>query len=249
MGWCRGDYYQRSRRRGGRVVTEYVGGGFLGALASILDEEDREERQEQREAAREALAAELAALEAERSRGKAVSDLVFAVVESLGYARYTRNPWKRRRTMKAVEPPEEISPRQARADIRQAVRAARTGDQTALAKLKELGSSFPAIVADEAAGAIDEWAEAVLNATLTGPETKITCPQTKVADVEGPDLVRLEGIRCQLDIMWDELAAARSSLAVKLAADAVLFSWRGRKVPRSLAYFDQVETAEPLIRT
>ena len=65
----------------------------------------------------------------------------------------------------------------------------------------------------------------VLNATLTGPDTKITCPQTKAPDVEGPDLVRLEGIRCQLDIMRDELAPARSSLAVRMAAEAVLFSW------------------------
>jgi len=38
------------------------------------------------------------------------------------------------------------------------------------------------------------------------------------------DLVRLEGIRCQLDIMRDELAPARSSLAVRLAAEAILFS-------------------------
>ena len=57
--------------------------------------------------------AELAALEAERSRGKAVSDLVSVVVGSLGYARYARNPWKRRRTMKPIEPPEGMSPRQA----------------------------------------------------------------------------------------------------------------------------------------
>ena len=104
-------------------------GRFSGRLASILDEEDREERQEQREAAREALTAELATLEAERSRGKAVADLLSAVIGSLGYARYARNPWKRRRTMKAIEPPEGMTSRQARADIRQAVKAARTGDR------------------------------------------------------------------------------------------------------------------------
>ena len=156
MAWCRGEYYQRSVRRGGRVITEYVGGGFLGVLAAILDREDRDEQEEQREAAREALAAELATLEAERSRGKAVSDLVSAVVESLGYARYARNPWKRRRTMKKIESLEEMTPRQARADICKAIEAARTGDQTAMDKLREFGRTFPAIVADEAIGDIRE---------------------------------------------------------------------------------------------
>ena len=81
------------------------------------------------------------------------------------------------------------------------------------------------IVADEAIGNIEEWAMLMLNATLTEPDAPISCPQTKATDVEGPDLVRLEGIRCQLDIMRDELVPAGSSLAVKLAAEAVLFSW------------------------
>ena len=157
MGWCRGEYYQRSHRRGGQVVTEYVGGGFLGALAAILDREDRDEREEQREAARETLAAELAALEAERSRGRRFRPGV-CCGRVLGYARYARNPWKRRRTMKPIEPPEGMTPRQARADICKAIEAARTGDQTAMNKVREFGRSFPAIVADEAMGNIAEWA-------------------------------------------------------------------------------------------
>ena len=39
------------------------------------------------------------------------------------------------------------------------------------------------------------------------------------------NVVTMEGIECQLDIMRDELAPAQSSLAVRLAAEAVLFSW------------------------
>ena len=43
-----GTYYYRKRRIGGRVVSEYVGGGLLGELAAEVDALDRAERQELR---------------------------------------------------------------------------------------------------------------------------------------------------------------------------------------------------------
>lgn len=49
MGWEQrgnGEYYYRKARRGGRVVSEYVGRGDFASLAALLDEERREERQE-----------------------------------------------------------------------------------------------------------------------------------------------------------------------------------------------------------
>ena len=55
MGWERrgsGQYYYRKIRRGGRVVSEYVGSGEFAILTALLDEEQRAERQEQQEAER-----------------------------------------------------------------------------------------------------------------------------------------------------------------------------------------------------
>jgi hypothetical protein len=41
-------YYYRKRREGNRVVSEYVGGGFSGQFAEILDLENRRETEHKR---------------------------------------------------------------------------------------------------------------------------------------------------------------------------------------------------------
>jgi hypothetical protein len=48
-----GLYYTRSRKEGGRVIREYVGGGTLGELAARMDAENRRLREDEEASRRE----------------------------------------------------------------------------------------------------------------------------------------------------------------------------------------------------
>jgi hypothetical protein len=91
-----GPYYTRSRREGGRVVREYVGGGLAGRLASESDRIERERREEralEEKRGREKLEA-LAALVLELEEAATV--LVRAHLIAAGCHRH-KGEWRRAR--------------------------------------------------------------------------------------------------------------------------------------------------------
>ena len=92
-----GLYYTRSRKEGGRVIREYVGGGVLGELAARMDAEERRRREEEAAAWRE-----------ERERLERLTGLLDAFCEDVetvtraamiaaGFRRHKRGEWRRRR--------------------------------------------------------------------------------------------------------------------------------------------------------
>ncbi len=92
-----GLYYTRSRKKGGRVVREYVGGGILGELAARLDAEERERREEEEaiwKEEREGLE-EISSLVEELFEG--VETIVRSRLILAGYRRHNRGEWRRRR--------------------------------------------------------------------------------------------------------------------------------------------------------
>ena len=104
MGWEKRDrgglYYTRSKKVGGRVVREYVGGGVLGHIAALQDAQERRLREE--EAAlckeeRERLEALVAPVE---DLCEATEILYRAALLSAGFRRHQRGEWRRKREPK-----------------------------------------------------------------------------------------------------------------------------------------------------
>jgi len=98
-----GLYYTRSRKDGGRVVREYVGGGVLGELAAQMDALERERREEQAARWREEQE-ELDALEAPVAELSEASDLlVRTALLASGYRQHNRGEWRLKRVPKEGE--------------------------------------------------------------------------------------------------------------------------------------------------
>jgi hypothetical protein len=98
-----GLYYTRSRKEGGRVIREYVGGGILGELAARMDAEERQRREREeaaRKAERESLE-ELSALVEELCEG--AETMARAVLVASGFRRHNRGEWRRRREPETAE--------------------------------------------------------------------------------------------------------------------------------------------------
>ena len=104
-------YYTRSRKVGGRVVREYVGGGLLGQFAAATDAEQRAKREAQAKAWR-AEAARLEELDASVEMLDEVAEaLARGALMLAGYHRHHRGEWRRKREkvthFSKCEPPKE----------------------------------------------------------------------------------------------------------------------------------------------
>jgi hypothetical protein len=90
-------YYTRSRRVGGRVVREYLGGGLIGTVAAAADAEQRAVRFQQARA--------WVTLRSQLRAAEDVTDQFCAAAETLtrgaimlsGYHQHHRGEWRKRR--------------------------------------------------------------------------------------------------------------------------------------------------------
>ena len=90
-----GLYYTRSRKEGGRVLREYVGGGVLGELAARTDEIERRERE--RAAADREERKMLEALDAPLTEAWEATETLFrAALVAAGYRQHNRGEWRKR---------------------------------------------------------------------------------------------------------------------------------------------------------
>src|SRR5215210_1933098 len=89
-------YYYRSRKIGGRVVKEYVGGGLVGELAEREDETQRRKRDAERAALQADQDAFEAAAAAHDAFARAADALMTTALLAAGYHRHDRGHWRKR---------------------------------------------------------------------------------------------------------------------------------------------------------
>ena len=104
MGWEKrergGLYYTRSRKVGGRVVREYVGGGILGHLAALQDAQERRRREEEAALWKEERARLEALIAPVDQLCEIVEILSQATLLAAGFRRHQRGEWRRKREPK-----------------------------------------------------------------------------------------------------------------------------------------------------
>jgi hypothetical protein len=100
MGWVirpgRRPYYTRSKKRGGKVFSEHVGGGSVGELAAAADALKRAERRARLEARRAEKARWQAALAPLQELCREADLLVKATLLVAGYHQHARSSWRKR---------------------------------------------------------------------------------------------------------------------------------------------------------
>jgi hypothetical protein len=99
MAWVNrpsGRYYYRNRREGGRVTSEYVGGGYLAEMLAIQDEADRAKRAKSAADWRRTIEDDRRQLAALAQVDDLVKSAVAAVLIANGYHQHKRQ-WRRKR--------------------------------------------------------------------------------------------------------------------------------------------------------
>jgi hypothetical protein len=100
MGWetrpGRRPYYSRSKKRGGKVIREYVGSGSVGELAAAADALKRAERRASAEARRADRARWQAALGPLLELCSGAGLLTKTTLLCAGYSQHARSSWRKK---------------------------------------------------------------------------------------------------------------------------------------------------------
>jgi hypothetical protein len=92
-----GLYYTRSRKEGGKVVREYVGGGVLGKIAALEDEYERRRRKGEASLFNEECESLDALLAPIEELCEAAEVIARASLVASGYHQHNRGEWRKRR--------------------------------------------------------------------------------------------------------------------------------------------------------
>jgi hypothetical protein len=202
-------YYRKSIRKNGRVTSIYVGGGCAELLYE-MDAIERQAKEAERQQLREWRDEQTSLYRAEQQRGRGLLAITTVTLEGLGFARYARNPWKRRQ-MKAL--PIAVQ-KKAKAGVESLIPDLVTrindGDSQALEQLRQLSAGYPEEVATAFAASLERMAEHVFVTHEIPGET---------ADELQDELI------AQMRLKAAELAGDNPSAAISTCAKAAAFAW------------------------
>jgi hypothetical protein len=221
MGWEKrkrgGTYYTRSRKINGRVVREYVGTGPLAELAAEMDSLERRRREEDAEAWR-AERERLEALEAPVARLCEITEaLAHDTLLASGYRRHNRGEWRKRRVSTTKQNMTAGSPMKTNHnvkedslpsvdEIRNLLRRAESGDETALPVVRKEMDLFPKL------------------ASQCGDLARIAQHEL-ISVMSGKNLLMKEALPRKLEAMREELAGPTPTPLEKIMVERVAACW------------------------
>jgi hypothetical protein len=204
------------------LIKRAIEGDAVGqaVVLALLQEEEAEEAQEELRRVKAWEAEQDDQLKAELQKSERIWELVVVGLESLGFVRYTRNPWKRRSMLTIKDKPTTA---EARAKIRALVKQAVTPGPDTIEKLRRLAKAHPVEFVAEVECELFHLAAF----TIGSEEFKRT---KKRAD----DLI------ARMQLLAVELCDGSPSLARRLCAQAVAFCWAEHWILSSVAAVNRV---------
>jgi hypothetical protein len=202
-------YYYQTVWSGGRARTAYAGSGEDAVLAAELDRVGREERERARERAERDARAFDDAWSAVGRWSRLVEAVVAAALESAGYHRHDRGPWRKRRMMIPADNLPEVpaAAEAADAELEPLVKRAREGDRDAAKELTRILADDPDRLIRLGRGDLDRFVEEVWVFTSF------------------KDRLRQAAVRARMKELRAELAGPDPSPLEVLLVDRVVLCW------------------------
>jgi hypothetical protein len=206
-------YYYRSVRDGGRVRSEYVGGGEFGELVELIERtESRLRAAEAGEAGARRAGAE-AADRAAAGTFAGVEAVVAAALEAADYHRPRRGNWRRRRMGADAEEFEDLDPDlppppAPLEEIRDVVDRAAGGDRSAMPRLRELFRADP---------------KGMLK--MTGGDLSFQIENYAIRGLVGKNIGAQEAIGLRVKSIRDDLAGPDPTALELLLVDRIALCW------------------------
>lgn len=195
------------------VLRLYSASGHDALELQARDDENRRQRQETRRAQAEIEDHHRQAGRIEKDRGQSLATLVRVGLEAYGFARYSRNPWKRRLMRALPSPAVKTAKKRLTAKIRAEIREAvdnlvHSRASGAIDRLQALARDFPDAFESEVKFDVVRLGRSILADKASADDTKLR-----------------DDLLARMQLVSADLAGPNPSPALRLCAEVASFAW------------------------